>query len=94
VSRSSKSSEGKQVYYSGKDQPRHALDCRGEHKLRTSIKEITGRDLGDLGLEKIDRSSVGSPMSYQTEEMYDEGINYYQPKESREEDTFQRNPYE
>ena len=64
--------------------------------MRTSVKERPGKDLGNIN--KIDKDSLGSPISYQSEQdqpnIYEEAINYYQARETKGRNTFERHPYE
>ena len=84
-----------QIYYSGKANQDNSLEFRGAQKLRTSIKDKAGRDLGNLGIDNIDRSSVGSPVSYQSDQLAGEfqEVRYYQPQDSRGNSTLQRHVY-
>mmetsp|Transcript_8982 Transcript_8982/g.7985 ORF Transcript_8982/g.7985 Transcript_8982/m.7985 type:complete len:167 (+) Transcript_8982:1550-2050(+) len=79
-----------QVYYSGKNYQDRSLEYTGSYKMKTSIKNKPDRDLATLNIDKIDKESVNSPISYQSN-MYVEDNKYY---ESKGRSTFQRNPYE
>ena len=80
-------------YNSGKNYKDRCLEYTGSQKLRTSVKDKTGKDFGNLNIDRISKNSVTSPISYNSNQMYveDNGENYYQ--ESKGRSTFQRNPY-
>lgn len=89
--------EDKKVKYnSGKEYRRDkSLDYNGNyHRLQTSIKERTAKDLGTIGMGKISKESMGSPISYQTNGFEQDSINYYHLKETKGRSTFERNSYE
>lgn len=96
-STSQNTTEDKKVkYYSGKEYRRDkSLDYNGNiQRLQTSIKDRTIKDLGTIGIGKISKDSMGSPISYQTNGFEQDSINYYQLKETKGRSTFERNSYE
>ena len=85
------------IYLSDKYYKDRSLEFSGNNKLRTSIKERPGKDLAILKGERADKESLGSPISFQTEQdpgIYEEAINYYQQRETKGRSTFERHPYE
>jgi hypothetical protein len=82
-------------YYSGKEYRDKSLDYNGTyHKLQTSIKDRTIKDLDKLGIEKTYNDSMGSPISYQTHGFEQDSVNYYQMKETKGRSTFERHSNE
>jgi hypothetical protein len=82
-------------YYSGKNHKDRSLEYQGHQKLRTSVKDKTGRDLSSLHLDKIDKGSVASPISYDSDQLDPEyeAVNYYQMRDTKGCSTFKRHPY-
>ncbi|CAI2359357.1 unnamed protein product [Moneuplotes crassus] len=77
-------------YYSGQNYNERPLDYNGSYKLKTCTKDRHGRDLDTSPMNK---DSVASPISYQSNNAYVEepDLRY---GETHGRTTFQRNPYE
>lgn len=88
------SGSGGHKYFSGKNYEDRSLEFNGNHKMKTSIKDTPEKELGNLHFDKIEKQSIGSPISYHSNSMNgeDSESKYYHQMKERE--TLQRNPYE